>query len=79
MPNGTTASCPLLVLFEYNGGFYRLHMNPGLTTGGTVQYPETTYMTVTCTNGGITHLCSGWTFGPSAGTPGNSTNRTALA
>jgi hypothetical protein len=72
MPNGTTASCPLNVVFEYNGGFYRLHMNP-------VNYPDTNYMTVTCTNGGITHLCSGWTFGPSAGTPGNSTNRTALA
>jgi hypothetical protein len=79
MPNGTTASCPLNVLFEYNGGLYRLHMNPGLTSAGTVEYPETNYMTVTCTNGGITHLCSGWTFGPSAGTLGNSTNRTALA
>jgi len=71
MPNGTTASCPLNVVFEYNGGHYHLHMNP-------VNYPDTNYMTVTCTNGGITHLCSGWTFGPSAGTPGNSTNRSVL-
>lgn len=78
MPNGTTASCPLQVLFEYSGGLYRLHMNPGVNTEGVVNYPETNYMTVTCTNGGITHLCSAWTFGPSAGTPGNSTNRTAL-
>jgi len=79
MPNGSTASCPLTVLFESNGGLYRLHMNPGVTTGGGVKYPETNYMTVTCTNGGITHLCSGWTFGPSAGTPGNLANRTTLA
>ena len=78
MPNGSTASCPLTVLFEYNSGLYRLHMNPGLTTEGTVKYPETNYMTVTCTNGGITHLCSAWTFGPSAGTPGNSFNQTVL-
>ena len=78
MPNGSTASCPLTVLFEYNGGLYRLHMNPGLTTAGVIKYPDTNYMTVTCTNGGITHLCSAWTFGPSAGTPGSMTNRTVL-
>jgi hypothetical protein len=40
-------------------------MNPGMTTNGTVQWPETDYMKVTCifpSSG--TNPCSEWTFEP---------------
>jgi hypothetical protein len=65
-PAGSVANCPLTVEFEYSGSQYRLHMNPGITTNGTIRWPETDYMKVTCIFPSTgAKPCAQWTLEPS--------------
>ena len=60
----TVVTCPLAVVFTSNGTLYSVHMNPGITTTGAVEFPETNYMQVTCIYPS-TGTCSQFRFDPS--------------
>lgn len=67
MTASSVATCPVAIVFTLSGATYSLHMNPGVTTNGIVQWPETNDAKVTCvfpTSG--TAPCSEWKFEPSA-------------
>jgi hypothetical protein len=48
----TVVTCPLAISFNAGGGAYTLHMNPGITPAGSVLFPETDYVKITCMAGG---------------------------
>jgi hypothetical protein len=63
---GQTMTCPLAIEFYSGGTQYYLHMNPGITEQGTIQWPETNYANISCSfPTSRSGPCSQWILTPS--------------
>jgi hypothetical protein len=58
---GQTVDCPLTTSFSVDGVSYRIQMNPRT---GVAVYPQTDFVTVTCTSPGSNTPCSQWRMEP---------------
>ena len=59
--DGQVIPCPMTISFDTTGASYRIQMNPG---PGTIVYPETNYVNVTCVGPVPVSPCSEWIIEP---------------
>src|SRR5438270_10069652 len=63
LPLGATMPCPMYTRVDVHGQNYRINMNP--VSSAQAYYPETNYVSVTCTGANSTGQCNRWTVTPS--------------